>query len=464
MSRSIRPTRLTKPAASAATAEPPATSAKQVTPLESLLHDFRMQKHQQRGSLMGASFSSAVEAVWANRTRSLLTILGIVIGITAVIGALTLTQGVGAFITSLILSQGANTIFIQPGAASSRGVVSKQAVQDLSEHDLLTLGKLPHVAGVTPIVFTGGQVVYGNQNWKTSVEGVSTDMQSMQDWQLAEGLWFSQPQADGAEPVAVIGDTVMQNLFVPLNVDPIGKQIRIRDQLFKVVGVLAPKGGLGQDDVIFVPYKAAQVRLTNENFFNEIDVEADNKDNIDLLVQEITGLLEQNHHIPRGNPDDFQTTTSDQILQQSSQATQAITLLLTGIATISLTVGGIGIMNIMLVSVTERTREIGVRMSIGARRQDIRNQFLIEALVLCMIGGAIGLGVGVLLGWGMIHAIVSALSRGGGGNSGSLPLIITPVTLILPFGVSALIGIVFGLFPAIRASRLDPIVALRRAR
>jgi putative ABC transport system permease protein len=462
VARSIRPhaTRLTKLPATSPSSSPAKTQGAQ---LQSILKELRTYQGS-RGSSAGASLVSALEAVWANRTRSLLTMLGVVIGIAAVIGSLTLTGGVGAYIDSVIASEGANTVFVQPGAATGRGGVrNKSAYQTLTLHDLQTLGNLPHVTAITPLVNAGGQVVYGNQNWKTQVQGVSTDMQTIQDWNLAEGLWFSQQQNDGGAAVAVIGDTVRQNLFGPSGVDPVGQQIRINNSLFRVVGVLAPKGGFRQDDTIFVPYKAAMARLSNQTFLDAIYVQADNQGNVDLVQQEITTALEQNHHIPRGQPDDFQTQTSTQLLQQANEETQAIGILFGGIAAISLTVGGVGIMNIMLVSVTERTREIGVRMSIGARRRDIRNQFMIEALLLCLAGGIIGLLLGVFIGWLMVSVILSALSRGAASGAG-VPLIITPTILILPFVVSVGIGLVFGLYPAVRASHLDPIVAIRRAR
>jgi putative ABC transport system permease protein len=430
-------------------------------PVQNLLRELRGKRYQ-RGSSLGTSMGSALTAIWANRTRSFLTMLGIVVGVAAVIGSLTLTSGVAAFITNIIASQGVNTIFVAPGSSQNTRGVTEQNTQTLTLNDLRLLSQLPHVSAISPIVSAGNmQVVFESQNWHTRVQGVSTDLQTIQGWQMLDGLWFTTQQQAGAEPVAVLGDTVAQNLFGNSNVNPVGQQIRIGNQLFRVVGVLAPKGGFGQDDVIFIPYQTAMIRLANTNYLSEIVIDVDDQNNINLVVQEITTTLESSHHIPKGTPDDFQTITSAQLLQQSQQVTQAIALLLSSIAAISLTVGGIGIMNIMLVSVTERTREIGIRLAIGARRADIRTQFLIEALVLSLLGGILGMLLGIFVGWLTINLIIAALARNGGGT---VPLVITPTTLMLPFAVSAFIGIVFGLYPAVRASRLDPIVALRRAR
>src|SRR6266516_1015948 len=433
----------------------------QGTSLTSLLQELRVRGNQ--GSFTGANFSTAWEAIGINRTRSFLTLLGIVIGVAAVIGALTLAQGVGGFLQHLIASQGANTVFFSGSPATTRVTRLRQTHPSLALRDLQVLGGFPHVEAISPVIRTGGQVIYGNQNWRTTgIQGVNTDFQTIQGWQLADGLWFSSAQNADGQPVAVLGDTVMRNLFGASGVEPVGKQIRIGTQLFRVVGVLAPKGGFGQDDAIFIPYLAVQQRLTNSNYFPEIYAQVDNAQNVDEVVQAATLALEFNHQIPRGTPDDFQTQTSAQLLQQSDQITQTLSLLLSGLAAISLTVGGVGIMNIMLVSVTERTREIGIRLSVGARRRDIRNQFLTEALFLCLMGGFIGMLFGIFIGWLTIRVIIAAIV--GSSVGATVPLVITPTTLILPFAVTAAIGIVFGLYPAIRASRLDPIVALRRAK
>jgi putative ABC transport system permease protein len=308
-----------------------------------------------------------------------------------------------------------------------------------------------HVTAITPWIESRAQVVYSNQNWRTTVEGVTTNYETIGGYDVAQGIWFTAADDAGGKAVAVIGDTVAQNLFGASNTDPIGKVIRVGIQPYRVIGVLAPKGGFGQDDVIFLPFNTARQRLSNTNAISGIELTVDSSDHVDEVQQVITIILEQNHHIAKGTPDDFSTITSAQLLQQVQQATQALTLLLVGIAAISLTVGGIGIMNIMLVSVTERTREIGIRMSVGARRRDIRNQFLIEAVLLCFVGGGIGLLVGLIAGLGLTSTF-------------QLPFVVTVTTFVLPFTVCAVIGIVFGLYPALRAARLDPIVALRRAK
>jgi putative ABC transport system permease protein len=444
-------------------------SPAEVTPLERLFQELRTGKNYQR-SLVSANLGSALESILRNRLRSLLTTLGIVIGIAAVIGAITLAQGVGAYFTSAIAVLGSNTILVQGYPANDEDDGPSRAKQmhpSLTVSDLQLMGSLPHVAAISPMLSQNSysQVIYGNQNWRTSVIGSSTDLQIIQDWQLAQGQWFSSAQDNTGASVAVIGDTVWHKLFGTTSVNPIGQEIRIGKQSFRVVGVLAPKGGTSigaGDDAIFVPFRAFQIRLTNSNYLNLINVQVDDPSNVDTLVQKMTQSLEQKHHIARGTPDDFSLTTSTQLLQQVSVATQAIGTLLGGIATISLVVGGVGIINIMLVSVTERTREIGIRMSMGARRSDIRNQFLTEALVLCLVGGLIGMLFGIFIGWLMVGMLISAIA--GKSDGSSIPLVITPTTLILPFAVSAVLGLIFGLYPAIRAARLDPITAIRRAK
>jgi putative ABC transport system permease protein len=423
----------------------------QETVLQNMLQEFRI-RDAHRGSMIGAIGVSAIESIWANRLRSFLTTLGIFIGVAAVIAMLTLTQGAGAYVTNAIAGLGANTIFVEPGTSTSRGVVSKQSAQTLTTNDAQAMAKLPHVLAFSPTISRSTQVVFNGKNWQTRVEGVSADYQNIEAWEVSQGIWFTSGDDAAAKPVAILGDTVAQNLFgTDGSVDPIGQQIRLGSQVFRVVAVLAPKGGFNQDDIVFVPFNTAQVRLIHNTYVQSIEVEADSAQNVDITQQAIINRLEQTHHLAKGTPDDFQVISATQILQQSMQQIQIFTYLLVGIAAISLTVGGIGIMNIMLVSVTERTKEIGIRMSIGARRSDIRNQFLIEALILCLVGGSIGLLLGLLVGWGMVSAF-------------GAPYVVTLFTIVVPFAVSAGIGVLFGLYPAVRASGLDPIVALRKGK
>jgi putative ABC transport system permease protein len=406
-----------------------------------------------RGLMIGANFGSALEALWANRLRSMLTGLGIFIGVAAVIAALTLTQGVGAEINNRISSVGVNTIFLRNGTASARGAFGAGGtVQSLTVADANAIkSQVAHVSYVSPVVSASEQIVFGAQNENTSVQGVGTDYQTIEDWTLAEGTWFSTTDQQAAKPVVVIGDTVKQNLFAPTGTDPLNQTLRVGNQLYRVVGVLQAKGSGGfasADDVIFTPYTTALDRLKNSSYVDQILVSTDSSDTVTQAQADITTLLEQRHHIAKGTADDFRSESSAELLQTASQVTGFITVLLVGIASISLTVGGIGIMNIMLVSVTERTREIGIRMSIGARRSDIRNQFLIEALALSLVGGIIGMILGLTVGYFV-------------NNAAGLPFVVSPTSILMPFLVSAVIGVVFGLYPAIRASRLDPIDALR---
>jgi putative ABC transport system permease protein len=411
--------------------------------------DFHAQSAH-RGVLVGANFGIALESLWSNKLRSLLTGLGIFIGVAAVIAALTLTQGAGQFITSNIASLGLNVITVIPGARTSSGAFGGAgSTQSLTPQDAVALEKIQHVTAVSPVISVTAQVVFGKQNWNTRIQGVNTAFQDIQGWNLADGVWFSETDVSGGRPVAVLGQTVAQNLFNATGTDPVGQTVRIRDQEFKVIGVLQAKGGgFNEDDIVFVPYNTALTRLKNTTFVDQIVVQVDNAKNVDQVQQDIKTILEQRHQIPDGGLDDFTAISSTQLLQTAQQFTQILTFLLVGIAGISLTVGGIGIMNIMIVSVTERTREIGIRMSIGARRKDIRNQFLIEALVLSLFGGVVGMLIGFLLGMMITRAT-------------GLPFVITVVSILLPFIICSIIGVVFGLYPAIRASRLDPIEALR---
>ncbi len=400
---------------------------------------------------MGTNIAIALEALWANRLRSVLTALGIFIGIAAVIAALILTQGVSTSITNTISGLGTNVITIASGAGSksARGFSASatSTTPSITSADAKLIEKVSDVTGVTPINSVSTQVIYGNQNWNTKVQGAMPIYQNIQNWTLSEGTWYTQSDEQSAKSVALIGPTVANNLFAVSGDDPIGKSIRIGSQTFIVKGVLTSKGG-GSDDVVFVPFSTSQSRLKNSTYVDQILVQVDDSSNIDQVQKDITTILDKSHHIAVGHADDFNLTNSTQLLQTANQFTSMLTYLLVGIAAISLTVGGIGIMNIMIVSVTERTREIGIRISIGAQRSDIRYQFLIEALVLSLVGGVIGMLLGFLIG----YAATSVLA---------LPFVISVNSLLMPFIISASIGVLFGLYPAIRASKLDPIDALR---
>jgi putative ABC transport system permease protein len=417
-----------------------------------------------RAGKFGSNVSMAIVALWANRLRSLLTILGIFIGVAAVIGAFTMTQGVSASITSTINGLGTNLIIIAPGTSNtassggrpspgkdvSQATSAARPVQSLTPTDAtaITTGstRIPDVTAVSPVVSQPGvQVIAGHQHWSTTVEGVDPSFQSIRNVSIAEGSWLSVTDEQGGRAVAVLGQTVAQQLFANIGEDPINKTVLIGNTAYRVIGVLPAQGGAASaDNVVYMPFKTALARLKNTGYVDQILVQVDDASTITAVQRAITRLLEQRHHISGNMSDDFNLITSQQLLQTSNQTLSLLTALLVGIASISLTVGGIGIMNIMLVSVTERTREIGIRLSIGAQRQDIRIQFLIEALILCLVGGAIGL----LLGLGIVTVF-------------AVPFVITPISLLLPFGVSAGIGVIFGFYPAARAARLDPIEALR---
>ncbi len=410
-----------------------------------MLADLRV-RHTRPGSTLAANVGSALGALWANRLRSFLTMLGIFIGVASVIAALTITQGADAYFNAQINSIG--TLVSVSSGAGSKGGVSQGAgsLSTLTLHDAQTLAHLPHVMNASPLILSNEQVVNGNQLLSTLVEGVTANFQTIQQLQLAQGAWFSSLDESSGSQVAVIGYAAAGQFFG--SSDPLGQQIRIRGQKYRVIGVIALQGSIGSDTAIYIPLKTAQIRLKNTPTVDQIFVQADSVSNVNQVAQDATAQLRQNHHLSANRAEDFDVTAFTQFLSRANQGNQILFYLLVGIAAISLTVGGVGIMNIMLVSVTERTWEIGIRMSIGARRRDIRNQFLIEALLLCLFGGVIGLFLGLLIG--------NALTNGFG-----VPFVVTPVTLIVPFAVSAVIALVFGLYPAIRASQLDPILAIR---
>jgi putative ABC transport system permease protein len=410
------------------------------------------QQPGRRGLLIGANLRAALKALRANRLRSFLTMLGVIFGVAAVIACVTLTEGVSTNINQQFASLGTNMLVITNGVASNRGALEGVgSAPSLTVNDVQALATVPHLVNVSPLLVVHVQAIYGGQNWSTQVVGVYPSYQSLQNWQMAGGSWFSSGDQSAGLPVAVLGQTVVQNLFASSGTDPIGQTIRINNQLYRVVGTLQPKGqsgGSSVDDVIYVPFTTTLNRLDNTTFVSSIQAQVDNVNNVSQAQQDVTTLLEKQHHIHAGAANDFRVFNSNQLIQTAQQSIAVLATLLIGIAAISLTVGGIGIMNIMLVSVSERTREIGIRMAVGARQSDIRNQFLIEALTLSAVGGIIGIVFGLFAGLALVVAFQQ-------------PFAPNIIAILLAFGISATVGVIFGLYPAVRASRLDPIVALR---
>ena len=414
-------------------------------------------KRQRRRGLLAfyQSWLSALEALRANKLRSLLTSLGIIIGVGAVIMMVAVSESNSAVINQRLSNLNPNELVIRSGSASSGGIrQGAGTLQTVTQSDADALAsQLSHVTAVSPVINSnGGQVIFGNQNWSTQVQGVYPTFQQLGSWNMQEGSFFTDSDEQSGTNVAVVGQTVVDNLFTPVGVDPIGQEIRIRNIPFTIVGVLAPKGSGGSfndpDDVIYVPFATAQQRLVGNQKNVTIDVLVDNSNNLDDTQVAIQQLLEQRHHISNSAQDDFTIQNQAQILQKVQATAQSLFLLLVSVAAISLVVGGIGIMNIMLVSVTERTREIGIRIAIGAHPGDVMMQFLVEALILSTLGGVIG----ILIGGVGAFIVAMATSR---------PFVLNPLSVLLAFGFSAAVGIIFGFYPARRAARLDPIVALR---
>ncbi|GHO81670.1 multidrug ABC transporter substrate-binding protein [Ktedonobacter sp. SOSP1-85] len=410
---------------------------------------------RRRGTLaLYQSFSSAVVALRANKMRSLLTSLGIIIGVGAVIVMVSVSQSNAAVINQRLSTLNPNELVIRSGSANSSGVRQGQgSLQTLTQADADALSsRVPNVSAVSPIANASGQVIFQGQNWASTIQGVYPSFQTINSWQMQEGNFISDTDEQSGGAVAVIGQTVADNLFTPQGVDPLGQQIRIRNVPFTVVGVLASKGAsAGQqdaDDVVYVPFSTAQRRLTGSQFASSIDVLVSDQSHMTDAQSAVQQVLEQQHHIGDPASDDFVIQNQAQVLDTVQTTTQALTFLLVSVAAISLLVGGIGIMNIMLVSVTERTREIGIRMAIGARPRDVMTQFLIEALMLSALGGLVGILIGI--GGGFIVSLVA-----------NTPFVLSPLAVLLAFGFSAGVGVVFGFYPAQRAAQLDPIVALR---
>jgi putative ABC transport system permease protein len=395
---------------------------------------------------------SALAALRANKGRSILTTLGIIIGVAAVIAIVALGEGASASVSSQLAGLGTNLLTITPGSTRSggaaggagTGVTLTSADADAISQDIQGL------TGVSPVVSGNAQIIYANQNWSTRVQAVTPAYLTINDWKIGQGSAFTDQDNTNASNVAVLGQTVASSLF-PNGQSPIGQLVRIRNVPFTVVGVLASKGSNGfqdQDDTIMIPFHTGQVRLFGSTSINQIVVQVADASQINAVNADMETLLRQRHKLANTQADDFSIRNNADIISRVSSVSDTMTMLLGGVAAVSLVVGGIGIMNIMLVSVTERTREIGIRLAIGAQPRDVLFQFLVEAVVLSLLGGIIG----ILIGSGVAVA---------------LPVVAGWATVLpwnaiaLSFGVSAAIGMFFGIYPARKASQLDPIVALR---
>jgi putative ABC transport system permease protein len=395
----------------------------------------------------------AMRALSRNKMRSALTMLGIIIGVGAVIAMVGVGQGASRQVQDQISAMGSNMLFVSSGTVNRGGLrLGWGQTKTLVYDDMKAIAQqAPAVKEAAPGSMTTAQVVFGADNWFTNIQGTEPQYFDIRSWPMQEGVSFTESDVTSAADVAVIGNTVRQNLFGAE--DPVGQTLRISNLPFKVVGVLSAKGqsaamGQDQDDVIFVPITTLQKKLTGEPWLRYIVVSAVSKDATYAAQDEITAILRDRHRIRAGQDDDFMVRNLADVAQLADQSSRVMTMLLASIAGVSLIVGGIGIMNIMLVSVTERTREIGVRMAIGATEEDVQRQFLIEAVVLSLMGGAAGIFFGVgssliiskLLGWAVL---------------------VSPLAIVAAVIFSAGVGVFFGFYPARKAARLDPIEALR---
>lgn len=395
----------------------------------------------------------SAKALLRNKTRSVLSMLGIVIGIAAVIAVVNLGEGLKQSTANQLSDMGSNLIMVMR-ANQRRGGVSMGSsnVQSLKVKDVEMIAEnAKNIIMVSPVVNSGGQIVNGSKNWSGTVYGGSTDYLQIRKYEIATGVNFTEDDVRKYAKVGLIGQTIVENLF-DKNEDPIGKTIRVGNMPFKVIGTLKEKGentmGMDQDDVVVMPYSTIQKRMLGVDFIHQIVCSAASEDVADTAVDEIVGILRASHKITNNGVDDFEVRTQQELLDMMTSMTSMITTVLIAIALISLLVGCIGIMNIMYVTVTERTKEIGLRMSIGAKNSAILLQFLTESIILSLIGGVLGLILGLILSYSVDFIM-------------SLPFIVNVLWMIISFVSCAVLGLIAGFFPALKASRTDPINALR---
>jgi putative ABC transport system permease protein len=393
-----------------------------------------------------------LRALARNKMRSLLTMLGIIIGVGAVIAMIAIADGARAQVQAQIAAMGTNVVMVFPGSVTQGGVRSGfGSITTMTDDDADAIRReAPSVARVAPTTRTVAQVVAGNQNWSTQIQGAGADYFDIRDWPVEYGLPFTDLDVRSASKVAILGTTVAENLFP--GEDPVGGVVRINKVPFTVLGIMKKKGGnaMGsdQDDIIVVPYTTAQKRLQGITHIQGMMISAVSKERVPDATTEISQVLRRRHKIPPGGNDDFIIRAQSDIAATAEETSKVMTMLLGAIASVSLLVGGIGIMNIMLVSVTERIREIGIRMAVGARPGDILLQFLLEAIILSTLGGLIGVGLGL--------AISGIVSKAAGWS-----VLVALPAVMMAFGFAVAIGVFFGFYPARKAALLDPIEALR---
>ena len=398
-------------------------------------------------------FRIALRALQRNKLRAFLTMLGIIIGVAAVIAMVAICQGSKKSIQDQLSSMGSNMITIRPNSNVAAGArLDFSSVQTLTINDVTALKKqAKFLSAVSPSISSRSQVVNGALNWKTTMQGVNPDYLTIRNWPLKEGIPFSENDITSASKVCLLGQTIVDNVFTP-GEDPLGKVIRFNNIPFKVIGVLSKKGetafGQDQDDIIIALYTTVQQRITGSIYLQNIYASAIDENSATNATDEIEKIMRASHKLKPGEEDDFTVRTQAELINTFSSTSQLLTVLLTAIAAISLVIGGIGIMNIMYVSVTERTKEIGLRMSIGARGKDILLQFLVEAILISITGGLIGIALGITT-----SKLINVFLK--------WPTLVSQSSITLSFLVCAITGIFFGYYPALKASRLDPIEALR---